>query len=256
LPIDYHNNINDVSTNHTMTGITILIVIGCVWAFRPRKPTVEYKYITQNVGSADIPTLTMIIGPMFAGKTGEVIRRINRFKYQQKRCLIIKHSFDTRFNPYHNKHALQLTTHDYTSFSISDSQDLFDLRYCNCLDEIDSLTMTKFDCIVLEEAHMFGNKWWGFVQNCLLQAKKSIIVSTIDSYAPTEPGQLPHPIPDLSQSLIWAQKIIKFCSVCCLCRQPNAVFSIRKTANKDLIDVGGADKYQPYCVQCFTNNHK
>ena len=232
--------------------ISLAFLIYFILVRRSSRSKIVYRRVVVR-DTNESPTLTMIVGPMFAGKTGEVIRRINRFKYQQMRCLIIKHTVDTRYNPKDDKQALRLTTHDYTSFSINDSQGLFDLRYCSTLQDIDIGTIQKFGCIVLEEAHMFGKDWWEFVETCLLNAKRSVIVSTIDSYAPTEPGQSPQPIPGLSQALIWSHKIIKFCSVCSKCRRPNAVFSIRTTDNKNLIDVGGAEKYQPYCIQCYVN---
>ena len=40
----------------------------------------------------------LIIGPMFAGKTTEMIRIVNKYKYAKKRCLFIKHVIDDRYN--------------------------------------------------------------------------------------------------------------------------------------------------------------
>lgn len=41
--------------------------------------------------------LTVICGPMFSGKTEELIRRIRRAKYGKKEITIFKHSIDTRY---------------------------------------------------------------------------------------------------------------------------------------------------------------
>lgn len=51
------------------------------------------KNIHAHVGS-----LTVICGPMFSGKTEELIRRVRRAKCANKEILVFKHSFDDRYN--------------------------------------------------------------------------------------------------------------------------------------------------------------
>ena len=42
--------------------------------------------------------IEMIIGPMFAGKSTELLRRMRRYEIAQKRCLYIKYIADTRYD--------------------------------------------------------------------------------------------------------------------------------------------------------------
>ena len=42
--------------------------------------------------------IQLILGPMFAGKTTELIRRLNRYKIAQKKVLFIKYKKDTRYS--------------------------------------------------------------------------------------------------------------------------------------------------------------
>ena len=42
--------------------------------------------------------LELILGPMWAGKTGELLRRIGRYKFCNKNILLIKHGKDTRYD--------------------------------------------------------------------------------------------------------------------------------------------------------------
>ena len=42
--------------------------------------------------------IIIITGPMYAGKTEELLKRIKRFTYAKKKCILLKHSFDTRYN--------------------------------------------------------------------------------------------------------------------------------------------------------------
>ena len=60
--------------------------------------------ITEKIAAAEGFTqpfrgsLEMIIGPMFAGKSTELLRRMDRQCFSGKRCLYIKYSEDTRYN--------------------------------------------------------------------------------------------------------------------------------------------------------------
>jgi hypothetical protein len=42
--------------------------------------------------------IEVIFGPMFSGKSSELLRRIQRFTIAQKKCLVIKYVADTRYS--------------------------------------------------------------------------------------------------------------------------------------------------------------
>lgn len=42
--------------------------------------------------------IQLIFGPMFSGKTTELLRRIKRFSIARRRCLVIKYAKDTRYS--------------------------------------------------------------------------------------------------------------------------------------------------------------
>jgi len=46
------------------------------------------------------------MGPMFAGKSTELLRRVRRLEISGKKCLTIKYSMDTRYDKYN------IATHD------------------------------------------------------------------------------------------------------------------------------------------------
>lgn len=50
--------------------------------------------------------IQMIIGPMFSGKSTELLRRIKRFTVAKRNCVVVKYNKDNRYS--HNK----LSTHD------------------------------------------------------------------------------------------------------------------------------------------------
>ena len=47
---------------------------------------------------ATVGHIEIVLGPMFSGKTTELIRRIRRYKHGNKRCLLIKYKNDTRYS--------------------------------------------------------------------------------------------------------------------------------------------------------------
>ena len=59
------------------------------------------KYTPSFKGS-----LEMIIGPMFAGKSTELLRRVQRHAISGKRCLFVKYAADTRYD------TTCISTHD------------------------------------------------------------------------------------------------------------------------------------------------
>ena len=42
--------------------------------------------------------IEMIIGPMFSGKSTELLRRIRRHKYSQQKCMLVKYKNDNRYS--------------------------------------------------------------------------------------------------------------------------------------------------------------
>jgi len=41
--------------------------------------------------------IQLIVGPMFSGKTSELFRLLNRWKISGRSCVLVKHSFDSRY---------------------------------------------------------------------------------------------------------------------------------------------------------------
>lgn len=51
-------------------------------------------------------SIELILGPMFSGKTTELLRRMRRHRLADRRVVVIKYVKDTRY------HASRCTTHD------------------------------------------------------------------------------------------------------------------------------------------------
>ena len=85
--------------------------------------------------------LELIIGPMFSGKSTELIRRIRLYQKIDNKVLVVKPSIDNRYND------KKLTTHNFDSV---------ECMVVDSLEEIDSL-ICNYDVLILDEGQFFAN---------------------------------------------------------------------------------------------------
>jgi hypothetical protein len=64
------------------------------------------RLLASEAGKKQAGRCDLILGPMFSGKSTEMLRRIRRYTIAQKNCLVIKYARDTRYS------ADKLATHD------------------------------------------------------------------------------------------------------------------------------------------------
>jgi thymidine kinase len=101
----------------------------------------------------------MIMGPMFSGKTTELIRRLKRYKIARYECLIVKYARDTRYA------SEGLATHDRQSINAVSVTDLMSLAE----------KAADYDVIGIDEGQFFPD----VVNFCedLANAGKTVIVA-------------------------------------------------------------------------------
>jgi len=58
----------------------------------------EEQYLQSLASLNQRGRIELIMGPMFAGKSTELLRRVRRLEISGKRCLSIKYSADTRYS--------------------------------------------------------------------------------------------------------------------------------------------------------------
>lgn len=185
--------------------------------------------------------LEIITGPMFSGKTEELIRQLKRASIGKKQIQVFKHAIDTRYGS-----DKKLYSHAGITFSselISDAKDI-----------LTRLSPTSH-IIAIDEAQWFGEDIIGVVDQ-LVFGGKHVIVSGL---ALTFDRQPFHPIPTL---MAMADKVTKLTAVCSKCGE-DAVFHKRITGTNKKISalkadpsfVGkSTDEYQPRCRTCFIKN--
>ena len=172
--------------------------------------------------------IQIIIGPMFSGKTSELLRRIRRFHLANKKCLVIKYIKDTRYN------IDDLTTHDRQTCNTRPVFRLGELK--------GEITDTDIEIVGIDEGQFFPDLV-EFAEE-MASKGKTVIISALDGTFQRKPfGSVLELIP-------MAEDVIKLSAVCRNCGA-DAAFSRRLTDETKIEIIGGADKYVAVCRRCF-----
>lgn len=136
--------------------------------------------------------IEVVCGPMFAGKTEELIRRIKRLEYANKKYLVFKPSIDNRYGDdeivSHNKNSKE-------AINVTNSLDI--LNYIN--DDI--------EVVIIDEAQFFDNDIVK-VADYLADNNKRVIVGGLDRDFKGDPfGPMP-------QLLAIAEHVTKLTAIC------------------------------------------
>ena len=172
-------------------------------------------------------SLKIILGPMFSGKSTELIRILNRYKLLNKNILAINHSIDTRYGD--NK----IITHDKKHFDCKSVSLLMPF--------LESKEYIESDIIAIEEAQFFDDLF-EFTLLSLDKFNKDVVIVGLDGNFKREPfGQILKLIPH-------CEKIVKLHALCLKCNDgTKASFSKRIINEEKEISVGSGDQYIPVC---------
>lgn len=180
-------------------------------------------------------SITLIVGPMFSGKTTELIRLVDRKHIAGKKCVIIKHSMDQRYD---GDCQMHVTTHSQYSYRNTDILSVGELTE----DLVNLLVNTK-NVVAIEEGHFFPklSYWCNYIANQGID----VIVSALDGNYRQEPFE------EVSKLSVLAENVNKLSAVCMRCRELDGHFTIRTIDSEEQILVGGSDIYQSVCRRCL-----
>ena len=174
--------------------------------------------------------IQVIYGPMFSGKSTELLRRIRRFRIRNDSCVLLK-TKDNRYVDDDDK----VVTHDQFNF----------LEALSCDNLFEKFEEAKqFDVVGIDEGQFFKD----IIQFCedLANLGKIVIVACLDSDFRREP------FGGICQLIAKAEKITKLSSICHYCKD-DAAFSARITSETAIKVIGGRDKYRPVCRSCYSD---
>ena len=177
--------------------------------------------------------LELFIGPMFSGKSTELIKNIRLYKIINKKVLVIKPTIDNRYN---NK-CIVSHTGEKEECIITDD-----------LEHILEQTIKQYDVIIIDEGQFLKS----LKKYCLLWVEKynkHIIIGGLDGDFQR------NPIGEILDLIPYADKYTKLCALCTYCNNGTiAIFSKRiNNNNNNIILVGGADVYVSVCRYHYIN---
>jgi len=176
---------------------------------------------------ANMGWIEVICGPMFSGKSEELIRRLRRAEIARQRVQIFKPVIDDRYS------GNEIVSH---------SQVRMESQVVSSAAGILERLEARTEVIGVDEANFVP----GLVEVAtrLADLGKRVIVAGLDTDYLGRPFE---PIPAL---LAHAEQISKTLAICVRCGNP-AKFTQRLIASNDLIVVGAQGLYEARCRRCF-----
>lgn len=189
----------------------------------------------------------LIVGPMFSGKTSELIRRVSRYTLGKNPRNVAVLKWDEDFRGKEKVNTVR--THNDVEYPCIRVPN----KLMNGERKIGITTKIMFmDVIGIDEGHFFNSRD-DLLNFCRLMANeygKTVIISGLDSDFKREP------FVEICKLVSECESVTKFSSVCEECSD-EAFFSYKKLKSKtgSRIEVGGEDKYSPMCRSCHIKNN-
>lgn len=180
--------------------------------------------------------IDIVIGPMFAGKTSELLRRAAHYEAQGLSVAIVKSDKDNRYS------GTQVVTHDGVQ------KPCFAVPSLSRFRQVVGEAYTGFHVIAIDEAQFFPD----LAEFCTTAADhdaKRIVLAGLDGdFLRKRFGQVLDLVP-------LADSVTKLTAMCLYCLREQsgngsgapALFSLRIAPDNEQEVVGGADKYAPVC---------
>ena len=174
--------------------------------------------------------IEVICGPMFSGKTEELIRRLVRAQIAKQKVAIFKPVTDDRYDQ---------------QYIVSHNQKKIKSIQVKSADEILAF-INKAVVFGIDEAQFFDKS---IVTTCkkLASAGKRVVIAGLEKDYQSEG------FGSMSELLIDAEYITKVNAICMNCGDP-ANFSHRMSSEKKQIVVGETDKYEALCRRCYNKS--
>jgi thymidine kinase len=175
--------------------------------------------------------IEVITGPMFSGKSEELIRRLKRARIARQRVACFKPDIDLR---YHRTSIASHSAQTHEAMTVATTEHLKAALYPQ-LDQV--------EIVGIDEAQFFDNAIIALTVE-LVHLGKRILIAGLDTTFTAEPFG---PIPAL---MAIADEVTKLSAVCMTCGAP-AIHTQRLGASQELVVVGAAGLYEARCRAHF-----
>jgi thymidine kinase len=175
--------------------------------------------------------IEVIVGPMFSGKSEELIRRLKRARIARQRVACFKPDIDLR---YHRTAIASHSSQTHEATTVANTDRLKEELYPQ-LDQI--------DVVGIDEAQFFDDDIVAFTLELVHRGKRVLLAGLDTTFTGVPFG----PIPAL---MAIADEVSKLSAVCMVCGQP-AIHTQRLGSSQELVVVGAAGVYEARCRTCF-----
>lgn len=189
--------------------------------------------------TANLHTLDLIFGPMFSGKTTELMRRLNICADAKYKVLYINSIVDVRENRGFSTHNDCLKETEKITFV-----------HTKNLNDINEMAR-RYDILGIDEAQFFPDLKEFCLNMCETYHKKIFVAGLNGDFERKPFGQM-------NDLITFCDSITKLSPFCSSCRSrfgimKPALFSKRLIESKETILVGKSESYIPVCRDCYWN---
>ena len=192
------------------------------------------KAVTMDTGTYNKRgKLEVIAGPMFAGKSSELLKRLLFIEHGGHKVLVLKPIVDDR---YHSENKDEIVTHNklrHPAVSVIDLElvkDNYTIRPYN------------FHSVFIDEVQFFDtNETVWFVEEGL-RSGVNFAIAGLDQDSRGVPFETTARMLSLADEVV---KIKAFCTVCGI--DAGKTQRLKATKNSERVKIGGAESYEPRC---------
>ena len=172
--------------------------------------------------------LTIVMGPMFAGKSTFIINKTRILLSTE--FIALKPSIDNRYGD------VEIVTHNKEKINALSVESLYEF--------FSKVSIKKYNYIFIDEAQFFDDleKAINFLD--YIKYEGNIFVCGLSGDFKRKP------IGEIHNLISMADNIIHLKGKCFRCDRESS-FSLKLEGTDSQIEVGGADKYQPVCGSCY-----
>ena len=179
--------------------------------------------------------IEVICGPMFAGKTEELIRRTNRLEYAKKNYVVFKPIIDDRYS---KDEIVSHSNYRKKSIPVKDSKEM--RKYLSIQENLDA--------VVIDEAQFFDDGIIDIAEELADQGLR-VICGGLDC----DFRGIPFPV--MANLLARAENVTKLTAICVCCGHPatrtqRIVDGHEAYEDEPVVLVGAKEAYEPRCRKC------
>ncbi len=193
-------------------------------------------------GGPGTGTISLILGPMFSGKTTRMIDSCRRWAYTGRTILVIKYAKDCRYAESQQQGACLSSHSDIRQASEEGNARASAIRVEAAL-TLSGVAAVSEEVIGIDEGQFYPD----LVEYCARWAAEGrhVIVAALDG------DFLQRPFGRTLELVPQSEEVTKLRGICMRCRDREAAFTHRLGGSTALMEIGAAEAYETLCRACL-----